>query len=36
VTPHLVSRLEGIDVHRAARGFERPSDHVPVVARIGA
>jgi exodeoxyribonuclease-3 len=36
VTPPLVGRLRGVEVHRAARGFARPSDHVPVVARIGA
>jgi exodeoxyribonuclease III len=34
VTPHLAGRINGIDVIRAARGWERPSDHVPVIARI--
>lgn len=34
VTPQLAPRLRGIDVVRAARGWERPSDHVPVIARI--
>jgi exodeoxyribonuclease-3 len=34
VTPHLAGRLEGIEVVRNARGWTRPSDHVPVIARI--
>lgn len=36
VTPPLRSRLLGIEVLRAARGWNRPSDHVPVIARIAA
>src|SRR5262249_51472694 len=32
VTPHLAPRLEGIEVVRDARGWQRPSDHVPVIA----
>jgi exodeoxyribonuclease-3 len=36
VTPHLGSRLEGIEVVRDARGWQRPSDHVPVIARLSA
>jgi exodeoxyribonuclease-3 len=36
VTPHLVDRLAGIEVVRDARGWPRPSDHVPVIARISA
>lgn len=31
-SPQLDSRLVGLDVLRAARGWERPSDHVPVMA----
>ena len=34
VTPPLKARLLGIDVLREARGWNRPSDHVPVIARI--
>lgn len=33
-SPDLDGRLLGVDVLRAARGWERPSDHVPVVARF--
>jgi exodeoxyribonuclease-3 len=36
VTPHLAPRLGSIDVVRDARGWKRPSDHVPVVATIAA
>ena len=36
VTPHLADRLGGIEVIRAARGWKRPSDHVPVIVRLGA
>ncbi len=36
VTPHLVDRLESIEVLREARGWRRPSDHVPVIARLRA
>ena len=37
--PHLVVRksragLAGIDILREARGWDRPSDHVPVIARF--
>lgn len=31
---HLDRRLAGMEVLRAARGWERPSDHVPVIARL--
>ncbi len=34
VTPHLAGRLESIEVVREARNWRRPSDHVPVIARI--
>jgi exodeoxyribonuclease III len=34
VTPHLAPRLRAIEVIRHARGWERPSDHVPVIATI--
>lgn len=36
VTPHLVDRVESTEVIRATRSWKRPSDHVPVIARIGA
>lgn len=31
---NLVPGLKGIDILRDARGWERPSDHVPVIARF--
>lgn len=31
---NLVERLRGIEILRAARSWERPSDHVPVIARF--
>lgn len=31
-SPNLVPNLKAIDIFRAARGWERPSDHVPVMA----
>ncbi len=34
VTPLLRDRLEGIEVLRQARGWQRPSDHVPVILRL--
>ncbi|TBW36300.1 exodeoxyribonuclease III [Siculibacillus lacustris] len=33
-SPDLDGRLIGVEVLRAARGWERPSDHVPVIARF--
>jgi exodeoxyribonuclease-3 len=33
-SPDLDDRLRGVEVLRAARGWERPSDHVPVLARF--
>jgi exodeoxyribonuclease-3 len=36
VTPPLRSRLLGLDIVRDARGWNRPSDHVPVIARLAA
>jgi exodeoxyribonuclease-3 len=35
VTPHLAGRLESVEVVREARNWRRPSDHVPVIAKIG-
>jgi exodeoxyribonuclease-3 len=32
---NLVQDLERIDILRDARGWQRPSDHVPVIARFG-
>ncbi|MBK8456330.1 MAG: exodeoxyribonuclease III [Phyllobacteriaceae bacterium] len=31
---NIAAKLAGIDVVRAARGWDRPSDHVPVIARF--
>jgi exodeoxyribonuclease-3 len=36
VTPHLAPRLESLEVARALRGWKRPSDHVPVMVRLGS
>jgi hypothetical protein len=36
VTPHLAGRLASAEVIREVRGWRRPSDHVPVIARIAA
>jgi exodeoxyribonuclease-3 len=36
VTPPLKGRLLGVEVLREARGWARPSDHVPVIVRIAA
>jgi exodeoxyribonuclease-3 len=33
-SPALEPHLEGIDILREARGWERPSDHVPVSLRL--
>jgi exodeoxyribonuclease-3 len=33
-SPNLVPHLKGIDILRDARGWDRPSDHVPVIARF--
>jgi exodeoxyribonuclease-3 len=33
-SPNLVPRFGGYDILRDARGWERPSDHVPVIARF--
>ena len=34
VSPSLANRLNGIEIFRDARGWARPSDHVPVIATI--
>ena len=34
VTPPLKARLLGLEVKRAARGWNRPSDHVPVIVTL--
>ena len=36
VTPPLKDRLIGATVHREARGWDLPSDHVPVVMRLAS
>jgi len=33
-SPNIAPRLTGIDILREARGWDRPSDHVPVIARF--
>jgi exodeoxyribonuclease-3 len=33
-SPNLVPLFQGYEILRAARGWERPSDHVPVIARF--
>jgi exodeoxyribonuclease-3 len=34
VTEQLADRLTGVKIVRAARGWPRPSDHVPVIAKL--
>ena len=34
VSPELADRVSGLRIRREARGWERPSDHVPVTAKI--
>jgi exodeoxyribonuclease-3 len=34
-SPNIVDDLAEVEVLRAARGWDRPSDHVPVIARFG-
>ena len=34
ITPDLVSSLDGMTILREARGWERPSDHVPVILNL--
>ncbi len=36
LSPSLASRLQSMDILRAARGWERPSDHVPVMVQIAS
>ena len=33
LSPQAADRLAGVTIHRDARGWEKPSDHVPVVRR---
>jgi exodeoxyribonuclease III len=33
-SPNIAGRLTSLDILREARGWERPSDHVPVIARF--
>ena len=33
-SPDLGTRLDGIEIVKAARGWDKPSDHVPVIARF--
>ena len=34
VAPNLADRLSGLQIARESRGWERPSDHVPVTATL--
>jgi exodeoxyribonuclease-3 len=34
LSPQAADRLAGVTIHRDVRGWDRPSDHVPVVAEI--
>lgn len=34
VTPGLSSAMDGLAIHRDCRGWDKPSDHVPVLARF--
>ncbi len=34
VSPELADRVSSLTIRRAARGWERPSDHVPVTVRV--
>jgi len=34
VSPELADRVSALKIRREARGWERPSDHVPVTARV--
>jgi exodeoxyribonuclease III len=35
LSPQAADRLQGVEVHRDVRGWDKPSDHVPVVATFG-
>ena len=32
LSPQAADRLEGVEIHKDVRGWDKPSDHVPVVA----
>ncbi|MDH4385915.1 MAG: exodeoxyribonuclease III [Caulobacter sp.] len=34
LSPQAADRLTGIEIHREVRGWDKPSDHVPVVASL--
>ncbi len=34
VSPQAADRLQGVAIHRKARGHDKPSDHVPVIATL--
>ena len=34
VSPELADRVSSLKIRREARGWERPSDHVPVTAKV--
>ena len=34
MSPQAADRLEGVDIYSKARGLEKPSDHVPVIATL--
>jgi exodeoxyribonuclease-3 len=34
LSPHAADRLESVTIHREARAMEKPSDHVPILAKF--
>jgi len=36
LSPQAADRLQAVRIHRAARGSEKPSDHVPILATFQA
>ncbi|MEL7111916.1 MAG: hypothetical protein AAGK93_03105, partial [Pseudomonadota bacterium] len=34
LSPQAADRLEGVEIFRKARGLDKPSDHVPVIATL--
>lgn len=34
LSPQAADRLEGVEIYKKARGLEKPSDHVPVIATL--
>jgi exodeoxyribonuclease III len=36
LSPQAADTLQGVNIHRTARGLEKPSDHVPIIATLGS